>query len=53
MSCVVGHRCGLDPMLLWLWHRPVDAAPIQPLLWELPYACSMVTTEAQRELSNE
>ena len=25
-------------MLLWLWHRPVAAAPIQPLAWELSYA---------------
>ena len=25
-------------MLLWLWHRPAVAAPIQPLTWELPYA---------------
>lgn len=21
-----------------VWHRPVAAAPIQPLAWELPYA---------------
>ena len=21
MSCGVGRRCGLDPMLLWLWCR--------------------------------
>ena len=26
----------LNPMLLWLRHRPVAAAPIQPLVWELP-----------------
>ena len=25
-------------MLLWLWCRPADAAPIGPLAWELPYA---------------
>ena len=30
-------RCGLDLVLLWLWHRPVAAALIQPLVWELPY----------------
>ena len=30
MSCGVGSRCGSDPMVLWLWHRP--------LAWELPYA---------------
>ena len=38
VSCGVGHRCGPDPELLWLWHRPVAAAPIRPLFWELPYA---------------
>ena len=35
MSCGVGHRCGLDLVLLWLWCRPVAAALIQPLAWEL------------------
>ena len=38
MRCCVGHRCGLDPMLLWLWRRPAAAALIRPLAWELPYA---------------
>ena len=38
MSCSVGHKCGLDLALLWLWCRPVATAPIQPLAWELPYA---------------
>ena len=28
MSCGVGCRCGLDPLLLWLWHRLVATAPI-------------------------
>ena len=23
--------------MLWLWHRPAAAAPIQPLVWVLPY----------------
>ena len=30
--------CGLDLLLLWLWHRPATAASIPPLAWELPYA---------------
>ena len=34
----MGHRCGLDPALLWLWHRPVAIALIQPLAWEHSYA---------------
>ena len=38
MSCGVGHRHGLDPVLLWLWHRPEAIAPIQLLAWETPYA---------------
>ena len=29
-----------DLALLWLWCRPADAAPIQPLAWEPPYAAS-------------
>ena len=36
MSCGVGHRCGSDPALLWLWCRPAAAALILPLAWELP-----------------
>ena len=38
MSCGVGHRCSLDLVLLWLWHRPVATALIGPLAWEFPYA---------------
>ena len=39
MSCGVGQRCGSEPALLWLWHRPeAVVAPIGPLAWELPYA---------------
>ena len=41
MSCGVGHRRGSDVSLLWLWHRPTAAAPIQPVAWELPYAVGM------------
>ena len=38
MSCGVGDRRSLDPMLLWLWRGPATAALIQPLAWEHPYA---------------
>ena len=38
MSCGVGRRCGLDPALLWLWHRLAAAYLIRPLAWEPPYA---------------
>ena len=38
MSCGVGRRRGLDPALLWRWHRLAATAPIRPLAWEPPYA---------------
>ena len=38
MSCGVGCRHGSDPVLLWLWCRPVATALIRPLAWEPPYA---------------
>ena len=34
----VGHRCGSNPTLLWLWHRPAAVALIGPLAWEPPNA---------------
>ena len=38
MSCgAVCRRCS-DLTLLWLWHRVVATAPIQPLAWELSHA---------------
>ena len=38
MSYGVGRRHGLDPTLLWLWHRPAAVALTQPLAWEPPNA---------------
>ena len=38
MSCDVGHRCGLDLALMWLWCRLAAVVPMRPLAWELPYA---------------
>ena len=38
MSFSVGHRFGSDLAWLWLWRRLAVAAPIQPLVSELPYA---------------
>ena len=37
MSCGIGRRCDMDPVLLWLWRRPAAAALIQPLAWKLPH----------------
>ena len=36
VSLGLGHRCGLDLVLLWLWLAAV--APIRLLAWELPHA---------------
>ena len=38
MNCGVGSRRGSDLVLLWLWHRLMVTAPIEPLAWESPYA---------------
>ena len=38
MSCGVGRRHGLNPMLLWLWRRLVVTTQISPLAWETPHA---------------
>ena len=49
MSC--GHRCGLDPTLLW--RRPATVAPIRPLAWEPPYAaCAAVKRQKKKEKKN-
>ena len=41
MSCGVGHRCGWDLVLLWLWcNVSYSSDLIRPLAWELPYALS-------------
>ena len=49
MSCGVGHRRGSDLALLWLWHRPVAAAPIGPLAWETPYAMGVAQEKAKEK----
>ena len=49
MSCGVGRRFGLDPVLLWLWCRPVATAPIRPLAWEPPYATGEALEKAKRQ----
>ena len=41
MSCDVGCRRGLDPVLLWLWCRLEATALTQPLTWEPPYAAGV------------
>ena len=52
MSCGVGRRCSLDPVLLQLWRRPVAAALTGPLAWELPYAVR-VALKSKKEKQKE
>ena len=52
VNCGVGSRGGSDPTLLWLWHRPVAAALIQLLAWELPHAACVVIKQQQINNSN-
>ena len=49
MNCGVGRGRGSDPTLLWLWCRPVAAAPIQTLAWEPPYATGVAQKTAKRQ----
>ena len=49
MSCGVCHRLSLDPTLLWLWRRPVAAAPIGPLAWEPPGAALKSKNKKQKQ----
>ena len=49
MSCGVGRRHGSDPALLWLWLRPVAAAPMQPLAWETPCAVGAVLEKTKKK----
>ena len=49
MSCGVGRRCGLDPVLLWLWYGPAATAQIRPLAWKPPYAMGAALEMAKRQ----
>ena len=53
MSCGVGHRCGLDLELLWLWCRLAATALIRPLPWEPPYAVSVALKSSKKERKRE
>ena len=53
MSCRVGHRCGPDPALLWLWYRSAAVALIRPLAWELPYAEGVAIKRKKKEKEKE
>ena len=49
MSCGVGCRRSLDPVLLWLWCRPAAIVLIRPLAWEPPYASGAALEKAKRQ----
>ena len=49
MSCGVGRRCGLDPAVLWLWHRLEATAPTGTLAWEPPYATGAALEKAKKK----
>ena len=48
MNCGVGHRCGLDPSLLWLWCRLAAVAPIGSLAWEITYVTGGVLKKKKK-----
>ena len=52
MSCGVGHKCGSDPTLLWLWCRLVATDPIGPVAWEPPYAAG-TALKRQKDKTNK
>ena len=49
MSYGVGHRCGSDLVLLWLWRRLVATALIRPLAWEPPRATGAAIKKDKKE----
>ena len=51
MSCVVGCKRGSDPVLLWLWCRPVAIALIGPLAWEPPYAAGAAIEKEKKKIA--
>ena len=53
VSCGVGHRCGLDPVLLWLWCRLEVAALIGSLIWELLHAVGLALKEKRKKNKRE
>ena len=49
VSCGVGRRCGLGPVLLWLWYRLEATAPVGPLALELPYATGVALKRQKKK----
>ena len=53
LYCGVGHRCGVDPMLLCLWYRLAAIAPIRALAWDPPYAVGVAQEMAKKKKKKE
>ena len=53
VSCGVGRRCGSDPELPWLWHRPAAVAAIRPLPWEYAYASARKKKKKKKKQTNK
>ena len=49
VSCSVGRRRGLDPVLLCLWHRTAATAPIGSQAWEPPYAAGVALKRPKKK----
>ena len=49
----IGHGCGSDPELLWLWCKPTAKALIRPLAWELPYASGVALKKKKKKFEFE
>ena len=52
VSCGVGCRRGLDPVLLWLWYKWEAVAPIRRLAWELLYALGSALKRKKKKKNN-
>ena len=50
LNCGVGCRRGLDPALLWLWHRLAAAVLIRPLAWEPLYAIGAALKKKKKQI---
>ena len=48
MSCGIWCRCGLDPVLLWLWCHLAAVAPIRLLAREVAYAAGADLKEKKK-----
>ena len=48
VSCGVGRSCGSEPVAVAVG-RPVAAAPIQHLAWELPYATGVALKRKKKK----